>query len=179
MKLLYTTLSLATIGILVGCGPKSETTGIKKNDSIGVIDTTAKADVPPTPEKVILTAKGTEPLWTLIIGEKLIKFKLEDKDTVTASDYRMGDSTPTKQVYIGGKDFGITVEDKSATDVATGNKYAKTVSISFQGKQYKGYSGDVIGEDKPTATQTKPENPKAARYTVEGKWVLSTLMVEK
>lgn len=186
MKLLYTTLSIATIGILVGCGPKSETTENKKNDSLGVVDTTAKTEVPPAPEKVLLTAKGTEPFWSLTIGEKLIKFKLADKDTVTASDYKMADnSTPDKEVYIGGKDFGITVENKPTRDAATGATYQKDVTISFQGKKYKGVGGTELstpgnGSTKPESdTKTEPAKGKAERYTVNGEWVLATLNGKK
>jgi heat shock protein HslJ len=178
MKTLF--LSVTTAALLMACGPKGETTDKKKVDSLSTaVDTKATQ---PALEEVLLTAHGSKPNWTLSITKTIIKFKLEGRDTVTASDYMMADnSTPELAYYNAGKDFAITVEDKPAKDAINNVTYAKSVSISFQGKKYNGTGGEVVKAEaiKIAEPEIKKETVKKdetqGRITVNGKWFLQTL----
>jgi heat shock protein HslJ/uncharacterized membrane protein len=185
MKLLYTTLSIAIL--LMACGPK-DSDKKDKPDTLG-LDSAKQAQIlkdsingesdPSTPN--LLTARGSEPFWSLTMTKTTIKFKLADKDTVTASDYVVADNSNDQiTYYTGGKDFGITVENKPTIDAATGKTYEKSISISFQGKKYKGVGGDIVsGDTKPATIETMPKPIKSERYTVNGEWVLATLNGKK
>jgi heat shock protein HslJ len=178
MKIIVTTLSILTL--LMACGPKADADKKEKVDSLSTTKDTIVAK--PALEEDILTAHGNKPNWSLSITKTLIKFKLEGKDTVTASDYTMADnSTPKLAYYTGGKDFGITVEDKPSKDVVSGVTYTKRVSISFQGKKYNGVGGEVVKteaikivEPEIEKEPVKKDEPQG-RITVNGKWFLQTL----
>ena len=181
MKLVIITLSALTL--LMACGPKADGDKKEKVDSLSTTaDTIDKSTFTETHTPVLLTAHGDKPNWTLSITKTLIKFKLEGKDTVTASDYTMADnSTPELAYYTGGKDFGITVENKPSKDRVNNLMYSKKVSISFQGKKYNGVGGEVVKADaiknaEPEIEKepVKKDEPQG-RITVNGKWFLQTL----
>ncbi|UPT66141.1 MAG: META domain-containing protein [Sphingobacteriales bacterium JAD_PAG50586_3] len=177
----------SAVALFAACGPKQNTGDKVKTDSLSTAtDTTAPKAVA---EDVILTARGSEPFWSLSITKSLIKFKMADKDTVTASDYKMADnSSADKEVYIGGKDFGITVENKPTIDAASGATYQKDVTVSFQGKKYKGVGGAELSTPGNASTKPvtsgiskEPAKPvdKNERITINGKWTLTVLNGKK
>lgn len=191
MKLLYTTLSVAVL--LIACGPKDSDK--KDNADTLALDSAKQAQIlkdsiKGESDEVIMGAHGNEPFWTLTITQSLIKFKLADKDTVTASDYKTDTSKPGVTTYIGGKDFGVTVEDKPCKDGMNDLTYAKTVTITFQGKKYNGCGGDELATPGNTITKpAKTDNPpktdvvtppaKNEHITINGKWTLTILNGKK
>lgn len=175
MKTIITSICIAAV--LMACGGNKSDEGKKANDTVFKPDSpTVAVPIVATP---ILTAMGEEPFWNLQIFEKVIKFKMADKDTITASDYKVATNADGSVSYTGGKDFGITVTNQQYKSMK-GVDYSKTVTISFQGKKYKGYSGDAVADmSKPTTKEddkiTNVDKSKGERYTVYGKWVLSSL----
>lgn len=186
MKLVLSTLALAAL--LTACGPKSE----PKSDSTADTNKAAveKTDSVVKPAAPKFEAHGNEPFWSLQVFEKEIKFKLADKDTVTASDYKYTANADGSETYVGGKDFGFTVTNKAAKDGMGDKTFAKTVSISFQGKKYNGVGGNEVAESTTTTTTTtkttvesktvqgKPID-KNDRITINGEWILDAMNGKK
>jgi heat shock protein HslJ len=186
----YFILSSA-IALFAACGPKTDNANKEKTDSLSTTaDTNATK---PVVEEAILGAHGNEPFWTLTITKSVIKFKLADKDTVTASDYKIGDSSkPGITTYIGGKDFSVTVEDKPCNDGMSELTYSKTVTVSYQGKKYNGCGGEEATPGNATKTEpakSKTDRPVSdtgnkapeiqGRITINGKWTLTLLNGKK
>ncbi len=177
-------LTLLAVALFAACGSKTEPNGSSTSD-------TNKTQTPPTdspaivqPAKVDFKASGKD--WVIELAGTNATIKTTAGDT-SVGKYSVTSSTDTKGVvtekYIVGKEFAFDVIGKAGKDPASGLTYSKMVNVSYKGKSFKGFGGDIVTVG---SQNTKPEEKKKEvepvklidkneRITINGKWFLQTL----